>query len=385
MIKNKIVVAFFFHGLFDGWQGGKNYYRSLFNALDLNKDSKISVVAVVGKNIDISLFEFPKSVKFIKTQSLDYKSKVWYIDKIFNKIFGVKPFLRFALLRENVSLVSHSDPSETSRLPTISWIPDFQHVYLPHFFDEKEIKYRDENFNHLLKKSDCVIVSSFAAKNDLISFAPEYAGKARVLQFTSIMPNVNNFGDLYDLKEEFFYFPGQCWAHKNHLLAIEALLNVCQEFPNAKIICSGLGSDYRNNKHYDYLTNKVKKLKLEKNFIFLGLIPYEHISYLMSQSCAVINPSLFEGWSTTVEEAKAIEAPLLLSDIPVHREQCQNDEAIFFDPSNPAALAELMVVVLSRKWPKKLKNSLGDLKLYHLNRTLKFAKDYEKIVEEVLR
>lgn len=33
-----------------------------------------------------------------------------------------------------------------------------------------------------------------------------------------------------------------------------------------------------------------------------------------------VNPSFYEGWSTTVEEAKSIGVPLLLSDIPVHRE-----------------------------------------------------------------
>ena len=60
---------------------------------------------------------------------------------------------------------------------------------------------------------------------------------------------------------------------------------------------------------------------LEKNFIFLGVIPYKDVLGLMRAAVAVINPSVMEGWSTTVEEAKSLGLPLILSDIPVHREQ----------------------------------------------------------------
>jgi glycosyltransferase involved in cell wall biosynthesis len=53
----------------------------------------------------------------------------------------------------------------------------------------------------------------------------------------------------------------------------------------------------------------------------LGIVPYEHMLALMRYSVAVINPSLFEGWSTVVEESRALGKEILLSDIVVHREQ----------------------------------------------------------------
>ncbi|TIN29445.1 hypothetical protein [Mesorhizobium sp.] len=34
----------------------------------------------------------------------------------------------------------------------------------------------------------------------------------------------------------------------------------------------------------------------------------------------LLKPSHIEGWSTTVEEAKSLGTPMLLSDIPLHRE-----------------------------------------------------------------
>jgi glycosyltransferase involved in cell wall biosynthesis len=55
-----------------------------------------------------------------------------------------------------------------------------------------------------------------------------------------------------------------------------------------------------------------------------------------------LQPSLFEGWSTTVEEAKSLGKKLLLSDIAVHREQ-NPPESVFFDPKNSEELAAKML------------------------------------------
>ena len=80
---------------------------------------------------------------------------------------------------------------------------------------------------------------------------------------------------------------------------------------------------------------------VESNFRYLGLIPYEDVLGLAATCRALINPSLFEGWSTPIEEAKALGAPLLLSDILIHREQAPH--AHFFDPNSPSTLAKALI------------------------------------------
>src|SRR5690606_26082660 len=98
-------------------------------------------------------------------------------------------------------------------------------------------------------------------------------------------------------------------------------------------------------------------------------------------SVAVINPSLFEGWSSTVEEAKALGKSVILSNIPAHVEQNPH-KGIFFDPKNPYELAERMEFVLNEVEG----NLLGDAakisleKCYDIDR-LKFAQKYQEIVE----
>jgi len=59
----------------------------------------------------------------------------------------------------------------------------------------------------------------------------------------------------------------------------------------------------------------------------------------------IVQPSLFEGWSTVVEDAKALGQRIVLSDLPVHREQ-EPPAALFFDPMSPQDLVLQVTAVL---------------------------------------
>jgi len=54
----------------------------------------------------------------------------------------------------------------------------------------------------------------------------------------------------------------------------------------------------------------------------------------------VPNPTLFEGWSTAVEEAMTVGVPLLSSDLRAHREQAP-ENALFFDFGNVSERAKV--------------------------------------------
>src|SRR5205814_986321 len=94
----------------------------------------------------------------------------------------------------------------------------------------------------------------------------------------------------------------------------------------------------------DYVDNLMKYIKengLENNIQFLGFIQREEQLCLMQNSLAIIQPSFFESWNTTVEDAKALNQFIILSDLTIHREQ-MNDNCAFFDPKSAADLAEKM-------------------------------------------
>lgn len=80
---------------------------------------------------------------------------------------------------------------------------------------------------------------------------------------------------------------------------------------------------------------------VSKYVTLLGFIGRLEQIIIMKNAEFVIQPSLFEGWGTVVEDAKILDKTILLSDIPVHREQ-KNEKCILFNPSDPDELVSLI-------------------------------------------
>ena len=92
---------------------------------------------------------------------------------------------------------------------------------------------------------------------------------------------------------------------------------------------------------------------------------------LMKNSIAVINPSLFEGWSSTIEQAKSYGKKIILSNIKVHKEQNPKG-AEYFHPANANQLSKILLNIHKRKdfkndqklYKDAQKNTEKNLKIY---------------------
>ncbi|UZD42473.1 glycosyltransferase [Selenomonas sputigena] len=125
----------------------------------------------------------------------------------------------------------------------------------------------------------------------------------------------------YGIEGKFFFLPNQYWKHKNHKIVLQALRILKEEGKFVRVVSTGNTSDYRAPGHFAALEAFVKEHELGDRYLILGMIPYADVQALAEASLGYINPSFFEGWSTTVEEAKYRGKPILLSDLKVHREQ----------------------------------------------------------------
>jgi len=191
------------------------------------------------------------------------------------------------------------------------------------------------------------MVSSDDARRDCEGFFPQSQGSISVVPFAVQLTDDESFHDpteilaMYGIRSRYFYLPGQLWRHKNHLAIVEALRLLRDRGKEVVVVATGNPKDRRNPSHPGNVFRAVEAAGLESRFRFLGLIPYAHIMPLMRASVALVNPSLFEGWSTTVEEAKALGVPLLLSNLRVHREQALG-EVRFFDANSPTDIANVL-------------------------------------------
>ena len=150
------------------------------------------------------------------------------------------------------------------------------------------------------------------------------------------------------------------------------------------IVASGNPSDLRYPAHPQRVLNCIRDYNIEDRFIFLGMIPYQHIMPLMRISAGVVNPSFCEGWSTTVEEAKAIGVPLIISDLPIHREQTGGG-ASFFNPEDPTDIARVLEGAWEKLMPGPRLACETRACVLHDERRREFAKAFEFIAKRTVQ
>jgi glycosyltransferase involved in cell wall biosynthesis len=228
----------------------------------------------------------------------------------------------------------------------ISWIYDFQHKLLPELFTKDEIKRRESEFSLITSKSRRIVVSSNDSLNQLKRFYPHTKASIVVLQFVSVIDtekitSLDSLREKYSVQEPYFIVSNQFWQHKNHLVILESLRILKDRGRRVMVVFTGKESDHRNPGYFQSLKDFVSTHELGGMTQFLGFISRDDQLGLMKNAIAVIQPSRFEGWGTVVEDAKTLVRPVILSDIPVHREQ-MDDRGYFFSPDKALELANLL-------------------------------------------
>ncbi|ASU33650.1 glycosyltransferase family 4 protein [Mucilaginibacter xinganensis] len=372
------------------YKGGINYLKNLFYAIQQCKDTDVSVILFVPDDTDDEYVAiFSPYAKIIRTKILKRKSFPWLLSRIGEKYFGYDPLVHFLLKKNNISCISHSNyVCPDKKIKTINWIPDFQYLHLPDLWTAKQLSETSRLHKYLIEGSDKIVLSSFDAFNDFKTKYDKISKKVEVIHFVS-QPVANQGGTSkpenkgYKTNDvPYFYLPNQFWTHKNHITAFKACEILINRGHKFQLITSGHMKDFRSNDdHIAQLVKYVKENNLDQVIKFLGLIPYTDVFELIKNAAALVNPSYFEGWSSTVEEAKSVGTLTLLSDIPVHKEQ-NPQGARFFDPDSPAELAQIMEDVLINKIPF-FKASPKVLKEQLDNRTIIFGQKYIDLVKNL--
>jgi glycosyltransferase involved in cell wall biosynthesis len=339
------------------WTAGTHYLRNLFIALkslDVVERPEIALLLPQGMPPAsyASLREFADMLLTIPAPLPPpnfWQRQVIRAKKQLGVWQAPQPLLVSYLRSQQIScLFALFDFDQAPGIPLLSWIPDFQHVVMPEMFSADEVENRTYRYTRVFACAERLILSSQSVYADLSRVAPDVVAKARVLPFTAYVSPDTYLADtsevcrIYHLPEKFIYLPNQFWRHKNHCLVLETLALLRKTHPEITIVCTGNTNDYRHPLYFGEFAAKISEMDLRDRIIILGVVPREHLAQLMRQSVAVLQPSLFEGWSTTVEEAKSIGKRLILSDIPTHREQ-NPAQSVYFAPRDSEALAECLI------------------------------------------
>ncbi len=248
-------------------------------------------------------------------------------------------------LRKNPVNVYHTQyitPFFVSRnIKIVSHIHDVSFKVFKQF-----IKWSDLFFLNILiplsiRRVDKIIAVSEFTKQEIEKYYPQSVGKIEVV-YNAIACDkeigdkkekveVDRIKIKYNLPEKFIYYIGTLQPRKNVAMLIEAYAKMKEKLPGFKLVIAGNKKAHNFDKKIDEV---MKKYNLSENEVcFIGFVDYEDKMSVYSLADVLVNPSFYEGFGITPLEAMEERIPVLISDIPAHREVYQ-DAGLYFNPQS---------------------------------------------------
>ncbi len=133
---------------------------------------------------------------------------------------------------------------------------------------------------------------------------------------------------------------GRFIRDKNWDILIRAMARVARRVPVTGVFC---GTGRWDRPRIDRL---IRQYGLEKVIVLPGYV--DDVWARMKSADVCVSVSRREGCPNAVIEAMACGCPLVVSDIPPHRELLDDETAFFADPADPPHVAEAIVQVLTQ-------------------------------------
>ncbi len=139
------------------------------------------------------------------------------------------------------------------------------------------------------------------------------------------------------VNKPYILYVGKSYVHKQ----VEFIIDALEKIPGSiSLILVGEKGIF-----WDRTLARVKNKEVLNRVKHLGFVEDADLASLYQNALCFVSASLDEGFSLPPLEAINLKCPLILSDIPVHREIYQ-DTAIYFDPWNHSALADKVQVLV---------------------------------------
>jgi glycosyltransferase involved in cell wall biosynthesis len=140
--------------------------------------------------------------------------------------------------------------------------------------------------------------------------------------------------------ESYLLYAGGISPHKNVETLLEAFATVRGAGPDApKLVVAGALDDDGYLSAAGSVRERIAALGIGDDVLLPGFVSDDVLACLYTGAAAVVLPSLAEGFGLPAVEAAACGAPVVLSDIPAHRETL-GDEALFFPARDAGMLSE---------------------------------------------
>ncbi|MEG3153229.1 hypothetical protein U1769_25385, partial [Sphingomonas sp. ZT3P38] len=269
-----IRVGFPFMDRSSAWMGGINYLRNLIQAILADPERVIEPVLIVPVDMpEEAIAHFGDlDVQVIRCPLLGSRSATAMTGTVLKRLIGRDIVMERWLARNRIAVLSHlTTLGRRSKIPSIGWIPDFQHLRLPELFTEAMRRTRDRAFRRIADQATVMIVSSNDALGDLKDFMPDAVARTHVLPFVADVSDEDvasraELEQAFDFTGPYFFIPNQFWPHKNHALVIESLALMQKTGSAPLVLSTGSAKSFHDPGLYGRLIQRAADLGVASRF-----------------------------------------------------------------------------------------------------------------------
>ncbi|MEZ5339223.1 MAG: glycosyltransferase family 1 protein [bacterium] len=223
----------------------------------------------------------------------------------------------------------------TSPVPVVAHVHDLIPLMYPEQFSGPAGFYWKTLLPRCWKRARALTVSNMAVKRDImrlldvaperihvVPYYPDPSWRVNAQQLREQHLREDSMPDQADVPE--FLMLASHEARKNIELGIQALADLRQRHGiPARLVCIG-----GQTEHTEVLKSIAAELDVVDSLEFPGYLPQQEITRRLLRSTALLFVSRYEGYGMPPQEAQSIGVPVVLSDIPCHKEVYADRERI---------------------------------------------------------
>jgi glycosyltransferase involved in cell wall biosynthesis len=229
-------------------------------------------------------------------------------------------------------------------------VPDIQHEFFPQFFSPAALEERRRIYSESICRADHICAISEFTRQTLIQHYGLDPGQVSTTCLAADPIFTAHSGEasdvqiqrLYDLPENYLFFPGHTWRHKNHMNLLAAMVILERKYQmTPQLVCSGGAREAQSE-----IGKKIQEEGLTGRIRFLGYLPKAEIPALYRSAGCLVFPSFFEGFGMPVLEAMACGCPVVAAraaSLP----EIAGKAALYADPDDPEGLADAIRQILT--------------------------------------
>ncbi|MXV14243.1 glycosyltransferase family 4 protein [Hufsiella ginkgonis] len=370
--------------------GTFSYYNTLLSGINNYEfDQAIEIVNVVFYEKTQPEVDFKKPVVFIKGY-LNISSKNKLARRVSKGLKSIIKSLTFVndllslpekikfrrierdLARNGIDIIYHLKPEMVDlNYPFIATHWDLAHksTYpFPELALDGHHESREKYYSNVLNKAMLILCESNAGIEELryhYSLSPLRIKRLPLfgnsdLQLTVSVEAARQVLNKYGLiTNEFFIYPAQFWALKNHYNLIVAFAAFIGEDPDRHFKLVLPGSDMGN---LGYIQKLVADLSLDDSVLFPGFVPDQELSVFYRHATAAVMPTFLGPTNMPLIEAARLKCPVLCSNLKGHYE-IMGEYALYFEPEDPGSIQNAMELLTGNE---EGRTSLADSAYTHI-------------------